>query len=143
MMLLTKKQKEKINQIGEKYNLKFILLYGSFARGENRPGSDLDIAVLGKKPINLDTLLDIYYEMHFIFGNGQLYGELDLNSLHNVNPIYRFYVMRDSILFFGKTVDYYSFKAYAFRDYQDSQSLLKLMDTLIYKRQKYLLKSYA
>lgn len=141
-MLLTKKQKEKINQIGKKYNLKLILLYGSFARGENHPGSDLDIAVLGKESINLDTLLNIYYEMCLIFGNDPL-GELDLSSLHDVNPLFRFYVMRDSMLLFGKTVDYYSFKAYAFRDYQESRSLLKLMNTLIYKRQKYLLKNYA
>lgn len=141
-MLLTKKQKEKIQQLGKKYNLKLILLYGSFARGENHPGSDVDIAVLGKEAINLDTLLSIYSEMYAIFGQNQQ-GELDLNSLHNVNPIYRFYVMRDSILLFGKTVDYYSFKAYTFRDYQESQSLLKLMDILIYKRQKYLLKNYA
>lgn len=141
-MLLTKKQKEKINQIGKKYNLKLILLYGSFARGENHPGSDLDIAVLGKESINLGTLLDIYYEMCLIFGNDPL-GELDLSSLHDVNPLFRFYVMRDSMLLFGKTVDYYSFKAYAFRDYQESHSLLELMNTLIYKRQKYLLKNYA
>jgi len=141
-MFLTKEQKQKINQIGRKYNLKLILLYGSFARGETRSDSDLDIAVLGKKPINLDTLLSIYSEMPFIFGNNKR-RELDLSSLHNVNSLFRFYVMRDSILLYGKSIDYYSFKAYAFRDYQESQSLLKLMDTLIHKRQKYLLKNYA
>ena len=141
-MLLTKKQKEKIDQIGKKYNLRLILLYGSFARGENHPGSDFDIAILGKKPIDFNTQLDIYAEMSDIFGDNRD-RELDVKSLHNVNPLFRFYVMRDSILLFGKTVDYYSFKAYAFRDYQESQSLLKLMDILIHKRQKYLLKNYA
>jgi len=141
-MLLTKEQKEKINQIGEKYNLRLILLYGSFARGENRLNSDIDIAVLGKKPITLDTLLSISSEMPFIFEDNKR-KELDLTSLHDVNPLFRFYVMRDSILLYGKSIDYYSFKAYAFRDYQESQSLLKLMDILINKRQKYFLKNYA
>ena len=141
-MLLTKEQKQKINQLGKRYNLRLILLYGSFARGENHPDSDMDIAILGKKTIDFDTFLSIYSEMFAVFGNNQR-GEIDLNSLHNINPLFRFYVMRDSILLFGKTVDYYSFKAYAFRDYQDSQSLLKLMDILIHKRQKYLLKNYA
>jgi predicted nucleotidyltransferase len=141
-VFLAEKQKQKINQIGKKYNLRLILLFGSFARGENHPGSDLDIAILGEKTIDFDTFLNIYSEMFAIFGNGQG-REVDLSSLHNVNPLFRFYVMRDSILLFGKSVDYYSFKAYAFRDYQESQSLLKLMDTLIHKRQKYLLKNYA
>jgi predicted nucleotidyltransferase len=141
-MLLTKEQKEKINQIGRKYNLRLILLYGSFARGENHPGSDIDIAVLGKNPITLDALLSISSEMPFIFADNKR-GELDLTSLHDVNPLFRFYVMRDSILLYGKSIDYYSFKAYAFRDYQESQSLLKLMDILINKRQKYFLKNYA
>ena len=122
-MFLTKEQKEKINQIGRKYSLRLILLYGSFARGETHADSDLDIAILGKKPLNLDTLLSIYAEMPFIFGDNKR-RELDLSSLHNVNPLFRFYVMRDSVLLYGKSIDYYSFKAYAFRDYQESQSLL-------------------
>ena len=141
-MFLTKEQKQKIERLGKRYNLRLILLYGSFARGENHSGSDLDIAILGKKTIDFDTFLNIYSEMFAVFGDDQR-GELDLSSLHNTNPLFRFYVMRDSILLFGKTVDYYSFKAYAFRDYQESQSLLKLMDILIHKRQKYLLKNYA
>ena len=141
-MFLTKEQKQKINQIGRKYSLRLILLYGSFARGETHDDSDLDIAILGKKPLNLDTLLSIYAEMPFIFGDNKR-RELDLSSLHHINPLFRFYVMRDSVLLYGKSIDYYSFKAYAFRDYQESQSLLKLMDILIHKRQKYLLKNYA
>ena len=141
-MFLTKEQKQKINQIGRKYNLKLILLYGSFARGETHADSDLDIAVLGKEPIKFDTFLNIYYEMRLVFDNKPI-RELDLSSLHHINPLFRFYVMRDSILLYGKSIDYYSFKAYAFRDYQESQSLLKLMDILIHKRQKYLLKNYA
>jgi predicted nucleotidyltransferase len=143
-MLLTKAQKQKIDQIGKKYNLRLILLFGSFSRGEARPESDLDIAILGQEPISFDTLLRIYSEMPFVFDNdGNKRRDLDLVSLHDVNPLFRFYVMRDSILLYGKSIDYYSFKAYAFRDYQESQSLLKLMDILINKRQKYLLKNYA
>ena len=66
-MNLTKEQKQKIEETGRKFNLKLILLYGSFARGRNKFGSDLDIAVLGKKPIEFKELLKIHSDLTFSF----------------------------------------------------------------------------
>ena len=50
-MELTKEQKEKIRKIAEKYHLKLVLLFGSFANGKHREDSDLDIAVLGSREV--------------------------------------------------------------------------------------------
>ena len=141
-MRITTDQKQKIKEIGGKYNLKLILLHGSFATGKNKIGSDLDIAVLGNKPIEFKKILEIHYDLAKIFGDDQK-RELDLKSLHNINPLFRFEVMRDSILLYGKLFDYFSFKAYAFRDFQDSQDLFNLLGRMIAKRQKYLTKTYA
>ncbi|MBU4451109.1 MAG: nucleotidyltransferase domain-containing protein [Actinobacteria bacterium] len=48
-MKLTELEKQKIKKIGNKYNLKLILLHVSYATGKVRHYSDLDIAVIGKK----------------------------------------------------------------------------------------------
>ena len=139
---LSPKQKQEVGKIGRKYNLKMILLYGSYATSKIKSSSDLDIAVLGKKPIKMDELLEIHSDLADIFGDSRE-RELDLKSLHDVDPFFRFEVMRHSVLLYGDPVDYYSFKAYAFRDFQDSQSLLNLLGKMIRKRQKYLMETYV
>jgi len=141
-MLITKEQKRKIEKVGRKYNLKMVLLYGSCATGKKKAGSDLDIAVLGQEPIEMNKLLEIHNDIADIFGDSRQQ-ELDLKSLHDVNPFFRFEVMRHSVLLYGNPVDYYSFKAYAFRDFQDSQSLFNLLRVIIRKRQRYLMKTYV
>jgi len=141
-MIIAKAQKQKIKKIGKKYSLKLILLHGSYATGKIKSGSDLDIAVLGRKLIEFKTLLKIHFDLAKILGDNRQ-RELDLKSLHNVNPLFRFEVMRDSILLFGKTFDYYSFKAYAFRNFQESQSLFELLGKMIEKKQKYLMEAYV
>ena len=50
-MILNKNQQSKINNIGQKHNLQFIIMYGSYGRKEEKQGSDLDIAIYGKKKI--------------------------------------------------------------------------------------------
>ena len=141
-MLITKEQKRKIEKVGRKYNLKMVLLYGSCATGKKKAGSDLDIAVLGQEPIEMNKLLEIHNDIADIFGDSRQQ-ELDLKSLHDVNPFFRFEVMRHSVLLYENPVDYYSFKAYAFRDFQDSQSLFNLLRVIIRKRQRYLMKTYV
>ena len=141
-MLITKEQKRKIEKVGRKYNLKMVLLYGSCATGKKKAGSDLDIAVLGQEPIEMNKLLEIHNDIADIFGDSRQQ-ELDLKSLHDVNPFFHFEVMRHSVLLYGNPVDYYSFKAYAFRDFQDSQSLFNLLRVIIRKRQRYLMKTYV
>ncbi|MEK7635681.1 MAG: nucleotidyltransferase domain-containing protein [Patescibacteria group bacterium] len=134
--------KKQITPIAESHNLLLVVIHGSFVTGKNKIGSDLDIAILGKKLIQFDELLEIHGDFAKIFGDNRE-RELDLKSLHDVNPLFRFEVMRDSVLLYGKTADYYAFKAYAFRDFQESKSLFGLLDKLIHKRQKYFMENYT
>lgn len=141
-MTLTPVQKQKLQQIGKKYNLKLILLHGSYARERARKGSDLDVAVLGNKVIEFKTLLKIHYDLSDVFGDNRE-RELDIKSLHNVTPLFCFEVMKDGILLFGKLIDYYSFKIYAQRNFQESKGLFNLLDVLVRKRQEYLMQTYV
>lgn len=140
---MKKKEKDKnIAEVGKKYDLKLILLHGSYASGKNRFGSDLDIAILGKKPVKFDELLTIYSDLANIFGNN-LQQELDVKSLHKTDPLFCYQVANNSKLLYGKLIDYSEFKAYAFSNFFDSRDLFKLEKILIDKFQKYLNKKYA
>lgn len=125
-----KSKKLKIINIAKKYDLRFIILYGSYAKNQVRPDSDIDIAVLGNKIVDFSQIVDLNNEfidlLHF--------NEIDVKSLHRTNPLFRYQVTRDGILLFGNENDYNHFKAYAFRDYIDSQNLFKLRDILTQRR---------
>jgi len=140
-MKLTEVQNQKIKNIGRKYNLKLIIIHGSYATGKIKPDSDIDIGILGKKPLDYKTIGNIYMDLEEIFGNhGKR--ELDIKSLHKIDPLFLYYVAKDSQLIYGNTIDYNEFRAYAFRFYHDSRDLFKLEKLLVSRYQDYLNKKY-
>jgi predicted nucleotidyltransferase len=141
-MQLGEEQQQKIEEVGRKYRLKFILLHGSYATNKIRQGSDLDIALLGEKPIEFEELLAIYSDLAEIFGDDPQ-RELDIKSLHQADPFFCYQVARDSQLLYGDITDFNEFRAYAFSNYFDSKDLFHLEKVLIQKFQNYLNQKYA
>lgn len=141
-MKLTKVQKEKIQEIGKKYKLKLMLLHGSYATGRQKEGSDLDIAVVGKKALKSEDVTKILFDLEDIFGN-DCTRELDVKSLHGVDPLFLFKVVSESNLLYGNLHDYSEFRAYAFKVYNDSRDLRNLEKLLVNKYQKHLNLKYA
>ena len=132
-MKLTKEQKQKIDKIGRKYDLKLALLFGSRARNQERKDSDLDIAILGNKKIDFKELLQINYEFQKVFEI-----IVDVRSLHNTSPLFRYQVTKNSQLFYGTSRDYFNYKSFAYLDYIDNESMFSLTRKIIMRRQKYL-----
>jgi hypothetical protein len=67
-----------------------------------------------------------------IFGDSKK-RELDLKQMHNIDSLFRFLIVRDGVLLYGDQMDYDEFRAFAYRDYMDSEDLRKLQDTLLRK----------
>ena len=130
MAIDIEKIKPEVAKVAQKHNLALVILYGSQATGKAREGSDIDVAILGKRKIPFNLLLNLNDEFAHIFKTR----ELDVKSLHSTNPFFRYQVMRDGILLYGKSYDYNSYKAYAFRDYHDSKDLLKLKRIIVERR---------
>ncbi len=141
-MHLTQEQQQKIEEVGRKYSLKFILLHGSYATNKMKTGSDLDIALLGEKSIEFEELLAIYSDFADIFGDNP-HRELDIKSLHKADPFFCYQVAKDSELLYGDATDFNEFKAYAFSNYFDSRDLFRLEKILIQKFQNYLNQKYG
>jgi predicted nucleotidyltransferase len=141
-MQLTQEQQQRIEEVGRKHHLKFILLHGSYATDKVKKGSDLDIALLGEKQVEFEELLDIYSDLAKIFGDHPQ-RELDIKSLHKADPLFCYQVVKDSQLLYGDRTDFNEFKAYAFSNYFDSQDLFHLENKLIQKFQTYLNQKYA
>lgn len=141
-MNLTLQQKEKLIEVGQKFNLCFIILHGSYAKNKPHSGSDLDIALLGNKFIESRDFFKIYDELAELFGDCRE-RELDLKTLHHVDPFFRYQVVKDGVLLYGNSLAYEEFKAYAFRDYIDSFDLRRLELILLKKSIGELSKKYV
>lgn len=136
-MNITSEQSKKIDEVGKKFNLKLILLHGSFAAGSQKLGSDLDIAVLGYDTVDFRTLLAIHGRLADIFGDSRE-RELDVKSLHRADALFYYQVAKYSQLLYGKAEDYLQFRSYAFQNYFDSRDLFHLEERLVNKFQQYL-----
>ena len=136
-MVLTPFQKEALTSIGNARQLRFIILHGSYAKGKERPWSDLDIAVLGRKRISFDDWSKIYNDIADVFADYRDQ-ELDVKSLHGVEHLFRYYVTRDGVLLYGDPTDYAEYKCYAFRDFVDSADLRGLERALTRAKQEML-----
>jgi predicted nucleotidyltransferase len=122
LLELREKRWHELERIAGKHHLKLVVVYDSTARGEERPGSDVDLAVLGEKELGSEALLELSFQFQHLVGEAQVH----LVSLHRVDPFFRYQVTRDSILLYGEPLDYHDFRAYAFRAYVDSRDLLRL-----------------
>jgi predicted nucleotidyltransferase len=142
-MVLTFEQQKALAQIGRAHRLKFIILHGSYAKGiARREGSDLDIAILGKQKIPFAEVLEIHGQLASIFGDNPE-RELDLTTLHGVDPLFRHQVTKGGLLLYGDRSEYQEFKAFAYRDFMDSYDLRKLEETLTKRSIVSLLQRYA
>jgi predicted nucleotidyltransferase len=82
-MRLTQEQQQKIEEVGRKHRLRFILLHGSYAADKIRRGSDLDIALLGEKPIEFEEWLDLYSDLAAIIRGRILFTNQSERPLNN------------------------------------------------------------
>lgn len=68
-------------ELARKYHVREIGVFGSHARGEERPGSDLDILVEFERPLDLFRFLDLEEELSVITGK-----KVDLVSKKALKP---------------------------------------------------------
>ncbi len=141
-MEISPEDKTKLEKIGRRHNLRFIILHGSYAKGTPHKGSDLDIAVLGQRRIPFNEILEIHGELGDVFGDNEE-RELDVKSLHGADLLLRYYVTRDGILLYGDPTGFNEFKAYARRTFEDAQKLFHLEEILLKKQNRLILENLA
>ena len=78
----------------EKYNVDSFILFGSFARNENRDKSDIDIVYSLKKgaKLNFDNYLELENELQKAFGK-----KVDLINQKKLNPLVKLNAAKDFI----------------------------------------------
>lgn len=76
----------------DRYGVKSIALFGSAARNEAGPTSDVDILVEFEAPPSFDTYMDVKFYLEDLLGTS-----VDLVTLRGLKPRARPYVEREAI----------------------------------------------
>jgi predicted nucleotidyltransferase len=88
---------QKITPVLEEYGVGYAGIFGSVARGEDLPESDVDIMVSVLKPIGIYKFMELQGELEHAIGR-----HVDLVSKNAVNKYLEPYINKDIITVYGK-----------------------------------------
>lgn len=94
--MLSKQQIQIIKSTTNKINPTLVAIFGSFARGEEKKNSDLDILIDFNEQVNLLELIGIEQELSELLGM-----KVDLVTARSVNHLLKPYIEADMIRIVG------------------------------------------
>ena len=83
---------EKRGELAEKYGVKSLALFGSVARDEARPDSDVDLLVEFDQPVGLFTFIGLQQFLEILLGY-----KVDLGTLRSLKPRLKESVLQEAI----------------------------------------------
>jgi len=114
-------------------NIKLAYLFGSFAKGKNRFGSDLDIAVSFKQEPDLLSIGQLVVSLEEAYN--YKVDLVSLNNLFDINPKLAYFIVKDGILLFCNDYKFLSnYKKEAYLKYLDFKPIIDLFTLKLKKR---------
>jgi len=125
---------ESVEEILKSYDyIDFALLFGSYARGNQRELSDIDIAIFTRRPIDLLEQGDIISSLE-----ERLEKKIDLvllNGLEKENAKMAFNIIDNhQIIFSKKQQQYIDFKVNTYKYYFDLEPMYEMFDNTLRER---------
>jgi predicted nucleotidyltransferase len=116
-MMNLKINKERLKSLCQKYNIQLIILHGSYATGNARGKSDIDIGILGREKFDLNNQLDVLNDFSEVFGD-----KFDPVFLNGAEPLISYQVaIHGKPLFEEKEGIFQHFQIQAVARYMDSK----------------------
>lgn len=120
-----------INKLVCDYGIKLIYIFGSYAKGENRIDSDLDIAMYFNREVDGFVKLDILDELVGIFNRE----DIDLVILNNVDEVLKFQVIKyGKVVYMKDLVTKVIFESRVMSEYMDMEYFREVRNKYSHKR---------
>jgi len=109
--------KEKLGPLFEEEGLRLVFLFGSAVSGKMHNRSDIDIAFLYNKPVDILALTNkVIKHLHA--------DNIDVVDLKRTSPLMKYSVVKNGLLIYeGEEGAFHEFYSLAFRMYVDSKKL--------------------
>ncbi|MFW6140596.1 MAG: type VII toxin-antitoxin system MntA family adenylyltransferase antitoxin [Acidobacteriota bacterium] len=121
--------KEKLETLCQKYNIKLMILHGSYAKGNARSESDIDIGILSQKKFDFDEQIKVVSDFSEVFGD-----KFDPVFLNGAEPLISYQVaVNGRLLYEAKKGMFHQFRIQAVARYMDSKKF-RVMEKLYLKR---------
>jgi predicted nucleotidyltransferase len=119
-----------IKEIGEKYDIELVLLFGSRADGSFRKDSDFDIAYKAERPLNSYEKDQLFILLMRHLGSDNLH----IVDMRDVKPLFLYEIMNNCKVLYAKNMmDFYELRVYALRRFEDE---VKPLYNIIFERLK-------
>lgn len=92
---------QNLHQIWKKYNLQKVYLFGSYARNEQKPSSDIDFLIEHKIDFSLFDLIHLQLDLE-----KELKINVDLISNNSVSKFLKDSINRDKILIYSQKKEF-------------------------------------
>jgi len=120
MLKMDSSGKKGLKDIATKYDLEFILMFGSQVDDLTHPESDIDIAIYSKKPISEETKIKLAYELGLILKTERI----DLVDIKKVSPLLKKRIFGNyEVLFQKDRFLIYQLELNALKEFKDSKML--------------------
>lgn len=129
---------KKIKEIAEKYGLKLLLLFGSQVTGKTHKFSDFDFGYIGKKDMSYSERGSLDVDLSRLVKN-----EAEAVDLKNVGPLFKYEIIKNNKILYGKKTEYEYFFVQALREYFEAERLFAIRDSVIANKINELKKVYA
>ncbi len=114
--------REKIKAVAEKYDLEFVVLFGSQAIGQTHSKSDVDLGVISRNELNWSLLLGDFYSLF-------KREDVEVVNLAMASPTLWRAMARDGKLLYEKHEGFYKhWKIYAWKIWLDTAHLRQARD---------------
>lgn len=113
-------QTRELLDIIKRLNIRLIYVFGSMARGDMRPDSDVDVAFLSAARLSLADRMELTDVLKAALKTTR---ELDLVDLRSAPPLLRHFVILEGEKLFGDQLDDDKFYLSAVKGYIDSKPL--------------------
>lgn len=135
---MTTKQKQNLNRLAKKLQLKLVILYGSKATGKTNQESDLDLGILAANKPDYELFKRLFEVLSGIF-QGET---IDIRFLNEADPLFLMQVVKNSQLIFGQERDFNELKIQVNRRYiDDGRKYFPYQNQLLQSQQNYLSKA--
>ena len=122
MISLNQEQKNQLQIIAKKYDIKLFVLFGSQATGKTHKTSDADVAYSSERFLTLREEAEIMIGLAPILKNNRI----DLVNIRTASPLLLFAITKNGeALYEAKSLEFSSLCAYAFKRYVEAQPLFQ------------------